>query len=170
MAEATANWRNKPVCFLGGGVLGRRTAACFVAAGHHVIVRDPSQEARAAAEEYIHHNISTFTALSYHDPGTWESTESLSTAVKDCWLVIEAVPEILKLKENTFQELEQSTPDDCILASNSSSYKTGEFIAKIGDQIKTRVLNMHFMMPPEASTPFQVKVMKSDLYRLSSLN
>lgn len=130
-------------------MLGRRIAACFVAGGHHVVIRDPSSEARRAAEEYIHKNISAFTALSHKEPGTWKSMEDLPTAVKNCWIVIEAVPEILSLKEDTFLELEKNTPVDCILATNSSSYKSGGLVTKLKDETKIRVLNTHFMMPPE---------------------
>jgi 3-hydroxyacyl-CoA dehydrogenase len=72
----------------------------------------------------------------------------MKQAVRNAWLVIEAVPEKLELKIATFAELEALVPDDCILASNSSSYKTSEMISQISDSTKTRVLNMHYYMPP----------------------
>jgi hypothetical protein len=78
----------------------------------------------------------------------------LPTAVKDAWLVIEAVPEKLEIKLSTFAELEKSTPEDCILASNSSSYKSSELIERVSDQTKKRVLNAHFMVAaPISSRP-----------------
>lgn len=147
------DWQSRPVCVLGGGVLGRRIAACFVAAGRHVRVRDPSEKSRNDAIQYIKTNITSFTALSDKEPGTVEAIEDFAVAVKDCWLVFEVVPEILKLKEDTFAELEKYAPEDCILASNSSSYKTSELVGKIRDETKTRVLNTHFMMPPEVCLP-----------------
>lgn len=146
------NWESRPVCVLGGGVLGRRIAACFVAAGRHVRVRDPSTKSRDDAIEYIKTNISSFTALSGKQPGTSEAVEDLAEAVKDCWLIFEVVPEILSLKEDTFADLEKHAPADCILASNSSSYKSSELVGKINDETKKRVLNTHFMMPPEVNS------------------
>lgn len=145
------DWQSRPVCVLGGGVLGRRIAACFVAAGYHVRIRDPSEASGKQAVEYIKQNISVFTRLTGRKAGTYEALTNLSAAVKDCWLVFEAVPEIRTLKENTFAELEAHTPSDCILGSNSSSYKSGDLIGKISDETKKRVLSTHFMMPPEVS-------------------
>lgn len=159
--QPPANWENRPVCVLGGGVLGRRIAACFVAAGRHVRIRDPSKKSRDDAVEYIKTNISAYTALSDRQPGTSEAVEDLAEAVKDCWLVFEVVPEVLSIKENTFADLEKLAPNDCILGSNSSSYKTSELVSKISDETKKRVLNTHFMMPPEVSSPERCQLLNS---------
>ena len=72
-------------------MLGRRIAACFVAAGHHVRIRDPSEDARKGAVQYLKDNLGSFIALTSHKPGTYEAVASLSEGVKDCWLVFEAV-------------------------------------------------------------------------------
>jgi len=151
------NYESRPICVLGGGVLGRRIAACFVAAGWQVHIRDPSAESRDDAVNYINENLSSFSALiatQSKSPGACEAFEDLATAVKDCWLVFEAVPEILPLKESTFTDLEKHAPSDCILATNSSSFKSGELLSKVKDSTKTRVLNTHFMMPPRVWTPW----------------
>jgi 3-hydroxyacyl-CoA dehydrogenase len=148
------NYEKRPICVLGGGVLGRRIAACFVAAGWQVRIRDPSAKSRDDAVKYINENLSSFTALIAtppKSPGTSEAFEDLAEAVKDCWLVFEAVPEILPLKESTFADLEKHAPSDCILATNSSSFKSGELLSKVKDSTKTRVLNTHFMMPPQVT-------------------
>lgn len=60
------------------------------------------------------------------------------------------VPEKLSLKISTFAELEQNAPTDCILASNSSSYKSSEMLEKVSENAKHRILNTHYMMPPTA--------------------
>lgn len=151
--QPPTNWETRPICVLGGGVLGRRIAACFVAAGRHVRIRDPSARSRNDAVEYIKTDISSFTALTGKKPGTAEPFEDLVEAVKDCWLVFEVVPEVLSIKEDTFADLEKYAPKDCILASNSSSYKTSELVGKINDETKKRVLNTHYMMPPEVYLP-----------------
>lgn len=72
----------------------------------------------------------------------------MKQAVDNAWLVIEAVPEKIELKIATFAELEALTPEDCILASNSSSYKSSEMIGRVSDSTKARILNMHYYMPP----------------------
>lgn len=72
----------------------------------------------------------------------------MKRAVDNAWLIIEAVPEKLALKIATFAELEALAPEDCILASNSSSYKSSEMIGEVLESTKTRILNMHYYMPP----------------------
>lgn len=90
---------------------------------------------------YVNAELGTFEALIENSrPGKVEATDDLASSVKRSWLVFEAVPEVLKLKEDTFAELERSTPSDCILASNSSSYKSSELVGKIKDETKSRVL------------------------------
>ncbi|RMZ89270.1 hypothetical protein DV736_g3523, partial [Chaetothyriales sp. CBS 134916] len=153
MSEAwqpPSKWQSRPVGVLGGGVLGRRIAACFAAAGYHVRIRDPSAKSRNDAIQYINDNINAYTTMTYKKAGTYEAIEDLAEGVKDTWLIIEAVPEILSLKENTFADLEKHAPADCIIGSNSSSYKTSELLGKVKDITKGRVLNTHFMMPPDA--------------------
>lgn len=52
--------------------------------------------------------------------------EDVAKAVKDAWLVIEAIPERLSIKQDVFAQLEKLAPEDAILASNSSSFKSRE--------------------------------------------
>lgn len=70
----------------------------------------------------------------------------MAAAVKDAWLVAEAVPEKLEIKLSTFADLEKYAPDDCILASNSSSFKSSELVTRMSDKGKQRVLNTRFMV------------------------
>lgn len=73
--------------------------------------------------------------------GQLTATDDLQAAVKNSWLVFEAVPEKLKIKEDTFLDLERYGPDDCILATNSSSFKSGELITHLKQATHARVLN-----------------------------
>lgn len=66
----------------------------------------------------------------------------------DAWLVIECVPEKLEMKTQLFGELTGLTCHDAILATNSSSYRSSEMLTKVPDECKSRVLNMHYYMPP----------------------
>ncbi|KLO97500.1 Uncharacterized protein LW93_3478 [Fusarium fujikuroi] len=144
------DYTSRSITVLGGGVLGRRIAACFASVGWHIIIRDPSEKSRADAIAYIDANITDYLTISHGEKGSWEATEDFGAAVKDAWLVFEAVPEILSIKEDTFLALEQQSPADCILASNSSSFISRELLGKVNESTKARVLNTHFMMPPQA--------------------
>jgi 3-hydroxyacyl-CoA dehydrogenase len=100
--------------------------------------------------QYVSENIATYNKMTTAArAGNVQVFEDLEQAVANAWFVIEAVPEKLDLKISTFATLEQLAPKDCILATNSSSYKSSEMITKVSDQTKCRVLNTHYYMPPE---------------------
>lgn len=69
----------------------------------------------------------------------------ISDAVNNAGLVVEAVPEIEKLKRSVFRELDQFAPPHCILATNTSSISITE-IAE-GTLRPDKVIGMHFMNP-----------------------
>ncbi|OJJ36279.1 hypothetical protein ASPWEDRAFT_108355 [Aspergillus wentii DTO 134E9] len=144
---------NRPVVLLGAGVLGRRIATLFLAGGFDVHIRDPSPDSLAAAADYIAAHVESYFRLTKSASiGTVSTFTDIEPAVKDAWLVIEAVPEDLDLKISTFAELNQFAPNDCILASNSSSFKSRLMVTELDEETKKRVLNMHFTMPPEIRT------------------
>ncbi|KAF7155536.1 hypothetical protein CNMCM6106_004682 [Aspergillus hiratsukae] len=143
------NYRQRPVAILGAGVLGRRLACVWASAGYNVQVRDPSPQQREDCLAYVRDNVASYAEGTGQKPGTVETTENLKEAVDNAWLVIEAVPEKIQIKIDTFAELDALTPSDCILASNSSSYKSSEMLEKVSEATKTRILNMHYYMPPQ---------------------
>ncbi|KAL4765940.1 cytochrome P450 [Aspergillus foveolatus] len=141
---------NRPVAVLGAGVLGRRIGCIWASAGYNVHLRDPSSEQLSAGLAYIEENVSTYSNKTGLSPGKAHGFTTLQEAVENAWLVIEAVPEKLPLKIDTFGELAVHAPDDCILASNSSSYKTSEMLDKVeSETVRSRILNMHYYMPPQ---------------------
>jgi enoyl-CoA hydratase/3-hydroxyacyl-CoA dehydrogenase len=69
----------------------------------------------------------------------------LNKAVKNADFVIEAVPEVMEIKEDVYKNLGEYTGKDVILASNTSSMsitKLGEFSGK-----PEKVIGMHFFSP-----------------------
>lgn len=112
-------------------------------------IRDPSAEQRADGVAYVEENVASYAQKTGKVPGKAEAFEDMREAVADAWLVIEAVPEKIQLKIDTFAELDTLTPADCILASNSSSYKSSEMLEKVSAGRKTQILNMHYYMPPQ---------------------
>ncbi|KAJ6096932.1 Dehydrogenase multihelical [Penicillium sp. IBT 16267x] len=146
--QAPVDYANRPVALLGAGVLGRRIACIWASAGYDVRVRDPNPQQRADCITYVEENIASYAEKTGILPGKVEAFEDMKDVVKNAWLVIEAVPEKIQLKIDTFAELDALSPADCILASNSSSYKTSEMIEKVCAARKSQILNMHYYMPP----------------------
>ncbi|KFY02251.1 hypothetical protein O988_02290 [Pseudogymnoascus sp. VKM F-3808] len=137
----------RPVTILGAGVLGRRIGLMCAAGGHDVHIRDPSTEQLEAALSYIKDTLPSISQPAV-TPGTARAFTSIAEAITNAWLVIEAIPEILPLKISTFAELATIAPKDCILASNSSSYKSSAMLDSVPEADRPRILNMHFYMPP----------------------
>jgi 3-hydroxyacyl-CoA dehydrogenase len=149
MAPALSSIKDRPVTVLGGGVLGRRIACTWAAGGWDVKIRDPDAAQRNAALHYIENNVSSYASVIGTTPGKAWAYEDLADAVKDAWTVIEAVPEKLSLKIDTFADLERLAEKDAILVSNSSSYKSSEMLEKVGKGARKRIMNTHYMMPPD---------------------
>ena len=77
--------------------------------------------------------------------GEVTSHKSLSEAVKNADLIIEAVPEKLNLKKEVFSQIDKAAPPHAIIATNSSSIP----VSKIEDAVERndKVLNLHFYHP-----------------------
>ncbi|KAK3934808.1 hypothetical protein QBC46DRAFT_462423 [Diplogelasinospora grovesii] len=145
---APINYRTRPVAILGAGVLGRRIACCWMSGGYKVHIRDPSAAQLEDCVAYIEGNLESYPREPSVNPGCVRVFDDIKKAVEDAWLVIEAVPEKLPLKIETFAQLEVLTRPDAILATNSSSYKSSQMLEKITGATKARVLNTHYYMPP----------------------
>ena len=140
----------RPVVIVGAGTLGRQIAAMYAAGGTEVRIFDLSAQQRDAARRYAAAQAEELRSkLNLDAPrlGTVQAVEELAAAVRGAWMVIEAVPERLELKRELFGELDRLADPDAILASNSSSLPTSQFIGKV--QHRERVLNTHYQQPPD---------------------
>ena len=73
------------------------------------------------------------------------SAGEMSEAVEGSDVVIEAVPEKMKLKRSIFEELENLAPSNAILATNTSGLPISEIAAHTS--CPERVIGMHFFNP-----------------------
>lgn len=147
---------SRPVLLLGAGVLGRRIACVFIAGGYNVNIYDLSPETRRAALDFVETQKVEFASKLTNSPasecGTCTVFDDLVSAAKDAWLVIEAIPEKIELKIDAFGQLDSLCPQDCILGSNSSSFRSSLMVDKVSDDRRRLVCNIHFSMPPEIKT------------------
>jgi 3-hydroxybutyryl-CoA dehydrogenase len=139
---------HRPLAVVGAGTLGRRIALMFAAHGAHVRIYDVSEEQRNAAVAYVTDGLPALVErLNGGGAGSVSADADLGEAVRNAWLVIEAVPERLELKRQIFGQLDRLSPVDAVLASNSSSYASRLFLDEV--RHPERVLNIHFYMPPK---------------------
>lgn len=76
-----------------------------------------------------------------------ETTVDLSAALHDAAIVVEAVPEILELKQRVFDDVVRAVPDTALLGTNTSQLSITTIGQKLGDHAE-RVIGMHFFNPP----------------------
>jgi 3-hydroxybutyryl-CoA dehydrogenase len=138
---------SRPVAVVGGGVLGRRLCMMWSSTGKTVNLFEKSPEVAKSAAAYVQENVEVHSTKLGSSPGVLNVSDTLEEAVKDAWMVIEAIPEIVDLKIPLFGTLDVITQPDCILATNSSSYRSGDMVEKVTR--KYRVCNSHYYIPPE---------------------
>jgi 3-hydroxyacyl-CoA dehydrogenase len=109
--------------------------------------RDESKEYDAGMTDTAFSTID-FESYTQAPFGNCKTFTEIAPAVSNAWLVIEAIPEKLDLKIDMFKELDEKCPADCIIGSNSSSFKSSLMGSKVSAGRKERFLNMHFTMPP----------------------
>lgn len=134
---------NRQVLVVGGGTMGVDIAASFVAGGWDAVIVNPEdarfatiqarfQDALARLQVQAPRSLTLVRAL---DDVRWSELD----------LVIEAVPEVLSLKQQIFAELERLAKPETPLCSNSSALP----ISAIGKGLKTqqRMVGTHYFMP-----------------------
>ncbi|MCX5616090.1 3-hydroxyacyl-CoA dehydrogenase family protein [Bombella sp. TMW 2.2559] len=138
----------QPAAVLGAGTLGSRIALMLATRGGEVRIFDRQEEATRKALAFVEKHLPEVApSIEGGTPGHVKAASTLEKAVDGAWLVIEALPEKLELKTDIFGQLDQLTAEDVILATNSSSFPSSQIVGKV--KHRNRVLNTHFMMPPE---------------------
>ncbi|WP_417494556.1 3-hydroxyacyl-CoA dehydrogenase [Maricaulis sp.] len=119
----------KKVTVLGTGVLGSQIAFQTAYSGFAVTAYDISEEALDQARKRFAVLATTYQAevdgatagKTAETIGRIALSADLGEAVADADLVIEAVPEVLKIKQDTYQKLGKLAPARTIFATNSST-------------------------------------------------
>lgn len=141
----------KKIMVVGAGQMGSGIAQVAAASGYEVILNDIKQEFVDRGLSVIEKNLNRSVHKGKLDEAAKEavlkrivSSTSLQDA-EDVNIVIEAAVENMKIKTQIFEELDKVTPQEAILATNTSSLPITEIAAKTGRPDK--VIGMHFMNP-----------------------
>jgi len=116
------------VGIVGAGTMGRRIAFGCIICDKEVRLFDISSEASKEAEKEVRHlvegNFSNFS-IPKNNVQSVMSFLSINSNLKDCVvgvdLVIEAVPENIKLKQKVFAEIDKNANPDTLICTNTSS-------------------------------------------------
>lgn len=136
---------------VGAGTMGNGIAQVAARAGYSVVLRD-------VKEEFLRRGMNAVDRSLQRDVDKGRLKEEEKRAIigrirpateldlfREAFIVIEAVTEDLHVKTEVFRALDQLTPPETILASNTSSIS----ITKLGAATRRpdKVIGMHFMNP-----------------------
>ncbi len=134
--------------------MGHGIAQVSAMSGYNVVLRDIEQKFLDKAMEKIKWSLDKLVSKEKISKSESDDIYSrikpivdLKDAVKDCDLVIEAVPEIMDLKKKVYAELDEAAGDDVIFASNTSTLPITE-IANTTSHPE-RFIGIHFFNPPQ---------------------
>jgi enoyl-CoA hydratase / 3-hydroxyacyl-CoA dehydrogenase len=150
---------------LGAGAMGAQIAALAAESGFNVKVRDIEERFLQRGRQIIEGNYDKRIQRGrFTEDGKKQVLSRISfitdlkSAVQDADYVIEAVPEILSLKQKVFGEAEPLCPKDTIFASNTSSLSITEISRGFKDP--SRFVGTHFFNPP--STLVLLEIIKGE--------
>jgi enoyl-CoA hydratase/3-hydroxyacyl-CoA dehydrogenase len=151
----------KSVTVLGAGAMGAQIAALAAEAGFRVKIRD-------IEEKFLERGRQTISDMYDKRIQRGRLTEDekkkymsqlnfmldLKEAVKDADTIIEAVPEIMSLKQSVLKEVTALCPEDTVFATNTSSLSIAE-MAKAAKRPEM-VVGTHYFNPPSRMTLLEI--------------
>ncbi len=143
---------NKRIVIIGAGTMGNGIAHTFAQTGYPVSLVDVSQEALDRGIKTITSNLDRIIAKGNLTEEQKSATlnnittfTQLEEAAKDADLIVEAATENIDLKLKIFRQMDELAPENCILATNTSSISITK-IASVTSR-PDKVIGMHFMNP-----------------------
>ncbi len=140
------------ISVIGAGAMGNGISHAFAQHGFKVNLIDISRAQLESALNLISKNLERQLSKNIITEEIKKATlknitilTSLQNGVKDADLVVEAATENIDLKLKIFKQIDEATPPNCILATNTSSIS----ITKIASVTlrPQQVIGMHFMNP-----------------------
>lgn len=144
----------KNITVLGSGIMGHGIAQVSAMAGYNVILRDVEQQFLDKAMEKIKWSLDKL--VSKQKISKEEADKVLSRIIpkvdlveslKNCDLLIEAVPEIMDLKKKVYAEVDKTANSNTVFASNTSTLPITEIANTISRPEK--FIGIHFFNPPQ---------------------
>ncbi|MEX0749824.1 MAG: 3-hydroxyacyl-CoA dehydrogenase family protein [Dehalococcoidia bacterium] len=144
----------KLVGVMGGGVMGGGIAQTFVANGFRTIVRDLNDDLIEKTRETMidgRFGLKGAVERGKMTQSNYDATvDRLSftkevAELRDCDLIVEAVPENLDLKKSVFSELDRIVQPGAILATNTSGFSISDLNKAVSR--RDRFIGFHWFSP-----------------------
>src|SRR5574338_787459 len=134
--------------------MGHGIAQVSAMSGYNVVLRDVEQQFLDKAMEKIKWSLDKLVSKQKLSQAEADKIFSriipkvdLADALKNCDLLIEAVPEIMELKKKVYAEVDKVADDKTVFASNTSTLPITE-IANTTSR-PSRFIGIHFFNPPQ---------------------
>jgi len=155
MVENTENWlkRVQTIAVIGSGTMGHGIAQVFALGRYNVMLYDIDDAILQNAVALIDSHLDSFIENGLATKEAKEqalsrikTTTDLASAVSEANIVLEAVSEILSVKQEIFHNIEEVCHQDTILASNTATF----LISDIGKrcQRQDNLIIAHWFNPP----------------------
>jgi 3-hydroxybutyryl-CoA dehydrogenase len=142
----------KTVTIIGAGLMGSGIAVCSSLGGYSTILMDQDLKLVSAGVDKAKQNLTQLFENHMIDKeevdsalGLIHAETDLKRAIKDSFLIIEAVSENLALKQDLFKKLDLLTDPEVIITSNTSGLRITD-IAKFVTHPE-RMVTTHFWFP-----------------------
>ena len=136
---------------IGAGTMGQGIAKAFAQSGWEVALCDIKQEWADGGKAKIAKGYERLVSKGKLDQAEVDKRlAAITTGLKEalassCDLIVEAAFEDMKVKKETFAELDKICKESCIFASNTSSLS----ITEIGAGLSRPLVGMHFFNPAD---------------------
>ncbi|MBV1876365.1 MAG: 3-hydroxyacyl-CoA dehydrogenase family protein [Pseudomonadales bacterium] len=146
----------KHIGVVGGGIMGAGIAQVLAVAGYQVTIRDLTDPIISDIKDsLIEGKWGVKRAVEKGKIGFDTASQvidlvSFTTDIQDlknCDVIIEAVPEKLALKQEIFAELDNIIKPEAIFTSNTSGLVIEEISSSVSAQRKQQFVGMHFSNP-----------------------
>jgi 3-hydroxybutyryl-CoA dehydrogenase len=143
----------KNVGVVGAGLMGSEIALVFALAGKDVLLNDANEENLVRAKKNLEGILHRGVGRGFYEDddivptlGRIHTTTDLEN-YSDRELVVEAVFEDEAVKAAVFAKLDEIVPENCIIASNTSSISITGLSSHVSAQRRSRFIGTHFFSP-----------------------
>jgi len=140
---------------VGTGTMGGGIAQACAQAGYSVVVTDLTEEIAqkgiAKVSEGLESRVKKGKMSEAEFKGTMGriSVQKDASAFADCDLIVEAVFEDMKVKEEVFRALDKVCKKEAILATNTSSLGATALSKAVSEERRPRFIALHFFYPAQ---------------------
>ena len=147
--------RFKTFVVVGAGTMAREIAQVALMSNlfDKVILNDINENALSNAKKYITAGLEEIESKGKLGHGLTanslinklSTSKNLITSIKEADFIVEAIPEVMELKQDLFKELGEYAPEHAVLATNTSTMSISK-IAEASNRPE-QVIGMHFFTP-----------------------